>query len=106
MGFVDTLRRARQAIAFDGFGQNHRGLTVGFHRCGIGGIDFIRIMATTIERINIAIAHILDHLGQLWILTKKGLARIRATMRFKGLVLTINGFFHPLLKRAAVILRQ
>ena len=50
------------AKAFDGFDQQHSGLAFVLHRCCVGRIHLLRVVATATQIPNIVIAHLGDHL--------------------------------------------
>ena len=85
---------AAHAKAFDGFDQQHSGLTLVFHSSSVGGINLLWVVATTAQIPNIVIAHLGHHLQGLRIAAKEMLAHIGAVIGFEGLVVAIQGFHH------------
>src|SRR5690554_7518909 len=64
VGDVLTLAGAG-AVALDGLGQNHAGLTLVVGRSVIGGIHLVGVVTAAVEFPDFLIGHVFDHLLQL-----------------------------------------
>ncbi len=103
MGVILGLGSIAKRIAFDGFRQNYCWLTARARGLSVSCIDFIRIVAATIERHNIVVRKMLDHLEQLRAFTKEILARVRATPGHVILIFAVDYFVHARLQDSVFI---
>ena len=100
MGHVAAFASFAQAIAFDGFGQDNSWCALVFHSGFEGGIQFFGIVTPAPQFLELLVREVFDHFEQVGMGAKKVAADVFA--RFDGvfLVLTIDDFFHALLKQA------
>ena len=91
---VFALTGRAHAKTFDGFDQQHRGLVFVLDRCGIGGIDLLRVMATTAQIPNVVVAQLGHHLQGARVAAKEMFAHIRAIVGLESLVVAVHGFHH------------
>ena len=102
---VLTLTGLAHAIAFHGFRQNDGRLALIAVCGGIGGIDFVRVVATAIEARDVLIGDAGDQIAGFWILIKEVLTRVRAAKGFEVLVFAVQRFFHQFAQHAFAVAR-
>src|SRR5262249_14717226 len=95
-----------EAVAFDRFGQDHRGLADRVDRSLVGGIDFFRIVAAAAKLGEFFVGEMLDEFGQLRILADKLLADVTARSDYVFLILAVHDFAHALDEQARCVLFQ
>ena len=93
-------------VTLHGFRQNDGGLTGVVHRFVIGGIHLERIVAATVETIDVLIAHVLDHFLQLRIGAEEVLAGIGTAVLFVGLIFTVHALLHAAAQQPLVVFFQ
>ena len=96
VGNVFAFTGVTHAITFNGFGQDHGRTTLGIHRAVIGGVNLVRVMATTVQAPDVVIRHIGNHFLGFRVLTEEIVTGVLAAFGFVVLVLTVDGFFHDL----------
>ena len=106
MGKILGFSCQTKPVAFDGFCKDHGGLALVGDRCGIGCIDFIRIVTTPVESRNLFIRKVRDHFGKIWMRAEKVLAHIAPIMAFVVLVVPVDRIVHPLLQQTLGILLE
>ena len=103
---VFALAALAHAKTLDGLDQQHGGLSLVFHSCGIGGVHLLRVMAATAQREDVIVAHTGHHLQRLGVAAEEVLTHKSTVIGFEGLVVTIQGVHHQLAQLAAFITRQ
>jgi hypothetical protein len=107
VGDVLALAGLAHAVAFDRFGQHHRGLALSRHRCGVGGEDLVRIMAAAIESPDVLVREAGHHRAQFGILAEELFARVGAALGLESLIFTVDTFQKTLAQKTlAVELQQ
>ena len=105
MSDVLGLTRLTHSVSFNGLGEYYGGLPSMLCSLSVGGIDFMRIMSTTVQAPDIVVRHTGNHFQQFRVLPKKVLTYISAVSRLKGLVLAVNTLHHSLLQQSLGISR-
>ena len=95
---VFRLARVAHAIALDGLCHDDGRLTLMMNSRVICGIDFLRIMATSIEAHDLIVAKVFDEFQRFGIFTEELSACIAATFCLVVLILPVDRFVHPLLQ--------
>ena len=103
MGDVLPFTRLAHAVAFDGFGEDDGRLPLVFHRRGIRRINFVRVVATTIEAPDILVRHRRHHFFEFGIFAEKGLAHIGAVTRLVILIFAVHRFHHAGFEQPVVV---
>ena len=69
----------------------------------VGRINFVRIVAASIQPVDIVIAEVCHHLQQLWILSKKVIPHILSALRFEVLIFAVHSGIHRTLHQALTV---
>ena len=103
MGDVLALAGLAHAVALDRLGEDHRGLAGVRAGGGVGGVDLLGVVAAAVERPDLLVAHVGDHLAQLRVGPEEVLAHEGAVARLVDLVLAVDGLLHALHEQALVV---
>ena len=95
-----------QAVTLDGMGQNHGGLSDGFHRRLVGVVDLARVVAAAAQLHDLVIAQMRYQVQQLGILSEEILADVGAIFADVGLELAVHHFAHALFQQAGGVAAQ
>ena len=106
MGDVLSFTRLAHAVAFDGFGENHRGLALMLERRGIGRVHFVRIVPAAIQTPDVVVRHIGHQRLELGILAEEMFAHIRAIVRFHRLIFAVHALFHAFEQHAGLVFHE
>ena len=104
VGHVAAFAGFAQAIAFDGFGQDNSWCALVFHSGFEGGVHFFGIVPPATQFLELFVREVFDHFEQVGMGAKKVAADVFAGFDGVFLVLTIDDFFHALLKQALRVL--
>ena len=96
VGDVAPLASLPQAVALDGFGQNHGGGALVGHRGVIGGIDFLGIVAAAPQFVELLVGVAGHQFGQLGIFAEEVLANVIAPGHGVLLILAVGDLVHAL----------
>ena len=105
VGRVAALCHLAHSVAFDRLDKNDRRLAFVSDGCRKCSVDFVRIVATTVQTPDVIVRHAGDHFEQLRVLTKEMLANICTVICFVVLILTIYRVHHDLLQDSILIFR-
>ena len=94
------------AVAFHRFGENHRRLTFVLHRTVVRGINFVRIVAATVQTPHVIIGHAGDHFAQLRIFAEEVFAHVRPVACLHHLILAVDDLLHTLDQHPVFVTRQ
>src|SRR5690554_1669251 len=100
--------RCTKTIALDGVGQNHGGLAVRVvYRLVVGRVNLVRVVATTVQLLDISVRKVFRQLGQLRMFAEELLAGIGGTLERQVLQFAIAQLVHgPLHHAVFVFLEQ
>ncbi|MDI2037355.1 hypothetical protein PJL15_04502 [Paenarthrobacter nitroguajacolicus] len=99
VGRVAALEVRSQAVALDGFGQDHRGFALELGRCLIGGVDLAVVVSAAFEAPDLFVVQVRDHVLGLRGLAEEVFPDEPAGLGLVGLVVTIGGFVHDFHQR-------
>ena len=102
VGLVHRLT-STGGIAFYGLGQNHGGTPGVLGGLMVSRVHLERVMATTVEAIDVLVGHVRHQFLQLRIGAEEMLAGVGAAVLLVGLILTIHALFHTAAQQALVI---
>ena len=103
MGGVLRLARAAEGVALHRLGQDDAGPAVGFHRLGVGGIDFVGVVAAAVEGHDVVIGEMLHHLQQFRASAEEMLAGVGAAAAAVVLIVAVHRLVHALLQDAVLV---
>ncbi len=106
MGRIFRLPRIAHAVTLDRLGKNHRWLALMVNGCVIGRVNFIGVMASAIQPIDIVVREVLNQLEQIRVLGKEVIADIATALSFEILKLAVHGKIHLLLEQSLVVLGE
>src|SRR5690554_45477 len=93
-----------EAITLDGVGQNHGGLAVRVvYRLVVGRVNLVRVVATTVQLLDIFVRKVFRQLGQFRMLAEELLAGIGGTLESQVLQLTVAHLVHCTLHHAVFV---
>ena len=94
VGDVLALAGLAHPVALDRLGEDHRRLPGVRDGGRVGGVDLARVVAAAVERPDLVVGHVRDHLEQLRVLAEEVLAHVGAVARLERLVLAVDGLLH------------
>ncbi len=103
---VFTFGGITHAIAFNGMGQDNGRFAFGFLRFFECSVDFLRIVAATVQGPNLIVSPVGNQCGSFRVFTEEVLANVRAVFGFEGLIVAVNGFVHQLDQFTAGVFTQ
>jgi hypothetical protein len=106
MGDHLAFARLAHAITLHGLGEDHGRLPRVLHGRRIGSIDLHRVAATTAQRPDVIVAHVLHERGGFRILAEELLAHVCSVLRLEILVLAVDALLHALAQHAGAILGE
>ena len=106
VGDVLALAGLAHPVALDRLGEDHRRLARVRDRRRVGGVDLARVVAAAVERPDLVVGHVRDHLEQLRVLAEEVLAHVGAVARLERLVLAVDGLLHAREQPALGVARE
>ena len=93
---VLALAGLAHAVALDRLGQDHRRLPAVLARPPRRRHRPSRVVAAAVQRPDLVVGHVGDHVHQLRVLAEEMLAHVGAVLGLEVLVLAVDAFLHPL----------
>ncbi len=106
VGDVFTFSGVAHAVTFDGMGQDNCCFAFGFLRFLECSVDFLRIVATTVQCPDLIVRPVGNQRGSFRVFTEEVLTNVRAVFGFEGLIVAVNGFVHQLDQFTAGVFTQ
>ncbi len=103
---VLTFSGVAHAIAFNGMCKDNGRFAFGFLRFFECSVDFLRIVAATVQGPNLIVSPVGNQCGSFRVFTEEVLANVRAVFGFEGLIVAVNGFVHQLDQLTAGVFTQ